>query len=67
MRIIVVTLCACFFLAGCDMSTQSPKPSPLHYARIDPKQCALGCCWCKRHHIARAVPIRHPSPKRRLP
>ena len=50
MRIPILILSACFFLTGCDTSTQPPKPSPLHYARVVSRQCALGCCR-RRHRL----------------
>ena len=62
MRILTVFLSACLFLAGCDANTQPPKPSPSHYARVVPKQCALGCCRCRHRQAARAVPVRKHQP-----
>ena len=62
MLILAILLSACLFLAGCDTSTYPPKPSPLHYARVDPKQCALGCCRCGHRPVARAVPARKHQP-----
>ena len=58
MRILTLLLSACFFMAGCNMSTQLPKPSPLHYARVGPKQCASDCCRRKHRPAVRAVPAR---------
>ena len=62
MRIPILILSACFFLAGCDTSTQPAKPSPLHYARVGPRQCALGCCRCRHRPVAHAVPVRKRQP-----
>jgi hypothetical protein len=65
MRIVILLLSACFFLVGCDTSTQPPKPSPLHYARVVSNQCALGCCRCRHRSVARAVPTRKHQPHSR--
>ncbi len=63
MRTLTILLFACFFMAGCDTSTQSLKPSPLHYARVVPNQCALGCCRCKDRQVARAITARKHQPR----
>lgn len=62
MRIILVILCACCLATGCGDTPQPPKPSPLHYVRIGPRQCALSCCRCKHRPVARAVPARKHQP-----
>ncbi len=55
MRTILFILCACCLATGCGDTAQPLKPSPLHSARINSKQCASDCCRRKHWPVTHSV------------